>query len=174
MVKLSLLTKLVIIAVVVLAVDVFLFIAIIKPDYKLKLNGQENPQVSNINQPVINASKINSELSLNVQINATANKSIYISYEKVIIDIDLLSNQNLNDVLIKAKGITSRLKRDYFNQNKIIDLPKQTNQKIILSQTLPSCNSCSGLSPGNYQIAVTAEYQGQILAAKKINLTIKQ
>ena len=172
--KFSLLTKLALIAVAVSVVDIFLFIAIFQPNYKIKLNGQENSDTGNINLRDKNANQINSELLLNVQINATANKSIYSSYEQVILNIELSSSQNLNDVLVEAKGITSRLNRNYFNQNKSVDLQKQSVQKITFSQTLPSCNSCSGLSAGNYTITITADYQGKILATKNINLTIKQ
>jgi len=172
--KFSLLTKLVLIAIAVSVVDIFLFIAIFQPNYKIKLNGQENPDTGNINLQDKNANQIKSGLPLNVHINATANKSIYSSYEQVILNIDLLSSQDLSDVLVEAIGITSRLNRDYFNQNKLVDLQKQSAQKINFSQTLPSCNSCSGLVPGNYTITVSAVYQGKILATKKINLTIKQ
>src|SRR4030042_6097261 len=172
--KFSLLAKLALIAVTVSIVDIFLFIAIFQPNYKIKLNGQENSDTGNINLRDKNANQINSELLLNVQINATANKSIYSSYEQVILNIELFSNQDLRDVLVEATGITSRLNRDYFKQNKSVDLQKQSAQKISFSQTLPSCNSCSGLSAGNYTITITADYQGKILATKNINLTIKQ
>jgi len=172
--KFSLLTKLVLIAIAVSVVDIFLFIAIIKPDYKLNLNSQKNLQASNINQPAINANELINKLPLDLRINATTNKSIYSSYEQIILNIELFSNQNLNDVLVEAIGITSRLNRNYFEQSKLVDLLKQSAQKISFSQTLPSCNSCSGLAPGNYTITITADYQGKILATKKIYLTIKQ
>jgi len=172
--KFSLLTKLALIAVVVSIVDIFLLWAIIRPQSPIKPDEQKNPDDGNINLPIKDANGINNELPLNVQINATVEKSIYGSYEQVILNIDLLSSQDLSDVLVEAKGITSRLNRNYFDQSKLVDLQKQSAQKISFSQTLPSCNSCSGLSPGNYQITVTAQYQRQILATKKINLTIKQ
>ncbi len=113
-------------------------------------------------------------LNPDLQLTVKADKSIYRSYEKINLSVELLSDQNLQDVFIEAKGITSRLKRDYFNQTKIIDLPKQTNQEIVFTQTLPSCNSCSGLSPGNYSITVSVTYQNKIIATKSINLKIKQ
>jgi len=172
--KFSLLTKLALIAIAVSVVDIFLFWAIILPQSPIKLNEQENPDTININLPVKNANQIKSELPVNVQINATPDKSIYSSYEQVILNIDLLSSQDLSDVLVEAIGITSRLNRNYFEQSKSVDLQKQSAQKINFSQTLPSCNSCSGLVPGNYTITVSAVYQGKILATKKINLTIKQ
>ena len=172
--KFSLLTKLALIAIAISVVDIFLFWAVIRPQSPIKPDEQKNPDAGNINLPVKNANQIKSELPVNVQINATANKSIYSSYEQIILNIELFSNQNLNDVLVEAIGITSRLNRNYFEQSKLVDLLKQSAQKISFSQTLPSCNSCSGLVPGNYTITVSAVYQGKILATKKINLTIKQ
>jgi len=124
-------------------------------------------------QMMINTNEDNSPTAF-VQMTAVANKSIYSSYEQVILNIELLSNQDLSDVLVEAIGITSRLNINYFDQSQLVSLQKNTVKKITLSQTLPSCNSCSGLAPGNYTITVTADYQGKILATKKINLTIKQ
>jgi hypothetical protein len=172
--KFSLLTKLALIAIAVSVVDIFLFFAIIRPQSPIRPDEQKNPDEGNINLPVKNANGINSRLPVNVQINATANKSIFSSYEQIILNIELSSNQNLNDVLVEAIGITSRLNRNYFEQSKSVDLQKQSAQKISFSQTLPSCNSCSGLAPGSYTITITADYQGEILATKNINLIIKQ
>jgi len=129
-------------------------------------------KVSN-EQTMVNVNK-NNPPPTSLQMTAVADKSIYSSYEQVILNIELSSDQALNNVLIKAVGITSRLNRNYFDQNQLVSLQKNIVKKVTLSQTLPSCNSCSGLAPGNYTITITADYQGKILATKKINLTIKQ
>ena len=199
--KLSLLAKLSLIALAVTVVDVFLFWSIIKPKQPVDFDLQETATEMNVNQSVPNLINVNSqqlqnlnsanlkrvipnnintntdinqELPLNVWVTANTDKSIYSSYQTIILKIKITGSQDLSDVDISANGITDRLNRSYFNQKQNIYLSKNIVKEVILSQTLPSCNSCSGLTPGNYSITITADYQDKTLASKNINLTIKQ
>ncbi len=108
-----------------------------------------------------------------INITAKSDRTVYSSYEKIILDINITSDKELDDILVSAKGI-SAFGKNYFDKNQSISFTKQKNQNIRLIETLPSCNSCSGLRPGNYKINILVTNQGEILNQSSINVTIKQ
>jgi len=126
------------------------------------------PEQTNSNQPIdITANPV-------IELEVKTNKSVYSSQENVLLAVEIFSKQNLNNVVVTARGLTGSVGRDYFYQNKDIDLRKNAWQKINLSQQLPVCNSCSGLRPGDYLIRVFVTSQAQILAEKDIVVKINQ
>ena len=124
-------------------------------------------------QPNANLTENNST-PIMVKMLTQTDKSTYRSYEKINLSINIISDRDLENILIKAQGINNDFNRSYFNQNKTVNLKKQSPQSITLSQILPACNSCSGLSPGQYDITVTASYQGQTLDQASIGLDVAQ
>lgn len=122
---------------------------------------------------IINSGEENLSLPA-LNMTAKTDKTIYHSYKKINLNIELISGQDFQDIYIEAKGITSRLGRDYFHQSQIATLTKNLTKEVKLSQTLPACNSCSGLTPGDYEITIAASQQNKILASEKVNITIKQ
>ncbi|MDD5749801.1 MAG: hypothetical protein PHO91_03395 [Patescibacteria group bacterium] len=124
-------------------------------------------------QPNINLAENNSTPII-VKMFVQSDKTAYRSYEKVNLSIDLISDRDLENVLIEAKGINNDFNRSYFNQNKTVNLKKQSTYSLNFSQTLPACNSCFGLTPGNYNIKISASHQGKVLETETINLSISQ
>lgn len=166
MFRFNLMHKLFFLALIIAVIDCFLFFKTIKP----QISAGENINIDSI----LSLDNVNIEEPLNVQITATPDKTAYRSYEKISLNIRIISNQDLADALISAAGITSRLGNDYFNQTQNIYLRKNKISEIILSQTLPSCNTCSGLAPGNYKITVEFYYQGKVFSSKEVVLMIRQ
>ncbi|MBD3359619.1 MAG: hypothetical protein GF365_02840 [Candidatus Buchananbacteria bacterium] len=132
------------------------------------ITGCTNQNSNNNNQP------INTYPAANVDIQLKTDQEIYHSREKISLTVEILSDQNLNDVIITAQGITNSVNRSYFNQSKIINLQKNSRQQIKFSQILPNCNSCSGLRPGNYNINVSINKQGQNLGQNNILIKTQQ
>lgn len=172
--KLSLAAKLFLFILAVLIIGALVFFVTLKFKQSSGIEGSGDVGVDNINKLINSGSSDHKELPLNVQITSFTDKLIYRSYENILLYVDLVSNNDLDGVTISAKGITSSLGKNYFDQSQIVTLQKGSVKEIKLNQSLPSCNSCSGLAPGNYEIDVTVSYQGIILGLKKIILTIKQ
>ncbi len=126
------------------------------------------------NQNLNNNQQTNTLPTPNIDIQLKTDKEIYHSQEKILLTAEILSDQNLNEVIIMAKGITNSVNRSYFNQSKIINLQKNSRQQIKFSQILPNCNSCSGLRPGNYNITVSVNKQGQNLGQNNLLIKIQQ
>ena len=115
----------------------------------------------------------NNQNSPSIKIIAKTDKSIYSSYEKINLDIKITASQELNEVAVLAQGI-SVYGRNYFDESQTINLAKGKTQNLEFTETLPSCNSCSGLRPGNYVINISASHQGKILSEEIISINIKQ
>ena len=126
------------------------------------------------NQAINNTPKINNFPAPVLDIQLKTDKEVYHSQEKILLTAEILSDQDLDDVIITAAGITNSLNRVYFNQSQKTSLTKNSRQQIKFSQILPNCNSCSGLSPGNYTITVSAYDHIRELAQKDILIQVKQ
>jgi len=118
--------------------------------------------------------KENNQQSINLQMLAQTEKTTYRSHENILLNIRLSSDQDLNNIIITAQGIKDRFNKSYFNKSQTIYLGKFIVKEINFNETLPSCNACSGLSPGDYTIEVSASFQGEILAKKEIAIRIMQ
>ena len=115
----------------------------------------------------------NGETSADIKISAKTDKSVYSSYEKIILDVKVTASMELNDVTVSAQGI-SVYNKNYFNKSQTINLAARKSQNFEFTETLPSCNSCSGLRPGSYVINISVFHDGKILSEEKININIKQ
>ncbi len=109
-----------------------------------------------------------------LQMEVKTDKSVYHSYEKIILNITLKSDIDITDAIVSAQGIKGRLNNLYFNRSQKISLQKDVTEQLELSETLPSCNSCSGLAAGDYIITVSVLNQNKQIVVKTVSITIKQ
>jgi hypothetical protein len=126
------------------------------------------------NQNLNNNQAANNSPAPQIDIQLKTNQEIYYSQEKILLTAEISSDQNLNDAIITAKGITNSVNRNYFNQSQKINLQKNSRQQIKFSQILPNCNSCSGLRPGNYNINVSVNKHRQNLGQNNILIKIQK
>lgn len=110
---------------------------------------------------------------LSIDLSLSTDKTVYHSKENIILTVKLKSNQNVNGVLIKAEGIQGR-SVNYFSQSQTVDLKNNQEEIIILTSTLPSCSSCSGISAGDYTITMQVLYNNKLINQKSIIINLQQ
>lgn len=102
----------------------------------------------------------------------TTDKETYSSQEEMIVDLEIISSENINSAKIELKGIKP-YNKNYIDSSKTIDLEKGKNQ-ITFKEETPYCTSgCGGVYPGPYGLIVKI-YSGEDLiinSTKTIELT---
>ncbi len=124
------------------------------------------PAVNKVPDPVV--------VEPNVVIQATADKSLYYSNERITLAITLMSNQDLSGIVVRASGIESRWGDRYVDLTKTIQVTKNQPTNFNFIAMLPACSSCSGIVPGDYNIDVTAMHEEKILATDQITINLQQ
>ena len=94
-------------------------------------------------------------------------KDVYHSNEVMKFTVTVYANGDLPGVDAKATGISGRM-----NLNQIVNLTAGENE-MEFETRLPSCNRCSGISPGMHDIVVQL-YYGDLIAENSTKVEIQQ
>lgn len=124
-------------------------------------------QNQNINQ------NIKAVQNLSVGLTLTTDKTVYHSQENIILTVKSKSNQDVNNILVKAEGIKGK-SANYFSKNQIVNLTANQEETVNLTSTLPSCSSCSGILPGDYSITTQVLYNNEVINQKTITINLQQ
>lgn len=133
--------------------------------------------ISNINTNIsvnINTAT-NTNIVSNVKVNLATDldKATYKAQENIALTVKVKSDKDVDNVVIQSIGVRGR-SYDYFNQSKTIDLKAGKEQTVSLTSTLPSCSSCSGVSPGTYSITTSVSVNNQIVQTKTNSFVLQQ
>jgi hypothetical protein len=80
------------------------------------------------------------------------------------ISVSINANKPVENVSVKVYGIYAS--RNRIELSKTIKL-EPGNNIVEFDFRTPSCNRCSGISPGNYSITAEAEYSGTTIKETK-------
>jgi len=105
-------------------------------------------------------SKILSQSSMQLNLD----KNIYHSNEQMNITVQIETNKTAENANIKVYGIYAS--RNRLNLSKTTNL-SEGNNLILFEYKTPSCNTCSGIRPGMYDITAEVEYNGTMTKETK-------
>jgi hypothetical protein len=94
-------------------------------------------------------------------------KGLYHSAELMRFNATVESNMYLSEAMVKASGISGKM-----NIERTVDIEEGENI-MEFETTLPSCNTCSGIRPGNHTISVQL-YYGELIAEASTTVEIQQ
>ena len=97
----------------------------------------------------------------------STDKDIYHSSEIVNLELIVYSGADLENVIIKAKGIKNR-----FNEEKILNITTGANN-VSFSYQLPRCNVCGGIAAGEYPLYCEVDHNG-VTVSDSITINIQQ
>ena len=97
-------------------------------------------------------------------------KDVYHSGETMNINVNVVSNEVFDGDLM-VYGINSRYYR--LNKTKEVNLTKGLNT-FIFEYKAPSCNTCSGIRAGAYDVTAKLTYQNETIANSTISVDIQQ
>ena len=83
----------------------------------------------------------------------SADKEVYHSAEVMNLTAEIYSSSGITNITVIASGVNNR-----FIEEKSMDL-KQGLNKVSFTYTLPRCNVCGGISPGDYNLSFTVRYK---------------
>ena len=135
-------------------------------------DGQE---IASGRNPIIadNLTNTNTFSTADINLATTLDKEIYKAKENITLTAKLKSNKDINNVLIQSVGVRGK-SYDYFNQSKTVNLEAGVEQTVSLTSPLPSCSSCSGVSPGTYSITTSVSVNNQVVQTKTNSFVLQQ
>jgi hypothetical protein len=109
--------------------------------------------------------------TLNANIELATDKELYHSNEMMNINVDISADKEEENITVKVYGI-------YASRNRL-DLTKNTalsqgDNNIAFEYKTPSCNTCSGIKAGRYQITADILKDGSKIASVSKNIDIEQ
>jgi hypothetical protein len=102
----------------------------------------------------------------------SSDKQEYSSGEIMEVSISYDSFQSIDDVQLSISGIENRYGSYVMNVVDVINLSFGNNDAKY-TMKLPSCSSCSGISPGDYQIYVTLKKDDSVIANKTLSFHLQ-
>jgi len=96
-----------------------------------------------------------------------ADRPLYHSAEVMNISVVVYSSTSLENVNVTLTGVNNRI-----NELKVVNLTPGENSMLFTHQ-LPSCNTCGGIKPNNYDIYAIVEYDN-VTVKKYITINIQQ
>jgi len=106
-----------------------------------------------------------------VGVSLSTEKELYHSNEMMKIHVDMLASNFINGAELRVYGIYAGSYRlDY---KRSVDLEKGSNEADIEYRT-PSCNTCSGIKAGNYDIIAELTKNGNIIGKSTKRIEIQQ
>lgn len=122
---------------------------------------------------VANNSNTNTINMAGFNLTTTPDKEVYKAKENITLTVKLKSNKDINNVFIQSVGVRGK-SYDYFNQSKTVNLEAGVEQTVGFTSPLPSCSSCSGVSPGTYSITTSVSANNQVIASRTISFILQQ
>ena len=95
----------------------------------------------------------------NITLQASTNKNAYQEEDDLHLSVEISSDQDIEDLKIEAVGIVNDFGYDFFDKTRNTDLEKNKTKTIDIHSTLPECSSCTGITPGEHSITVTAYHK---------------
>jgi hypothetical protein len=113
-------------------------------------------ETSSTTLPDANAQKTSTYFSI---LNASTDKILYHSSEKVNLSIYVYAEKRLVNAAITVKGLGGRM-----NQTRVMNLAPGLNT-IVFSYKLPVCNICGGINAGKYWLSYSVAYKNTSINA---------
>ena len=135
------------------------------PDGNIDEVVQEPPPPPPI--PVIEEKKELPEGAVVTLESVEVEKALYHSSELMSFDVIIDSDTALEGVEVKASGIAGRM-----SITETVDIVEGENV-VGMEYKLPSCNTCSGIRPGNHSFDVNI-YYGELIDGDKVTVEIRQ
>ena len=114
---------------------------------------------------------IGCETEVDSSITLETDTDVYHSGEIIHITSQIQSPADINGVLVRFYGIDAGRYR--LDETITTNLVKGENT-IAFEYTAPSCNTCSGINPGVYNINVDVMDNQETLVSETINIEIRQ
>ena len=111
------------------------------------------------------------------ELNATQflillDKNEYQEHDHLFISVSFNSNKEANGTL-EFEGLENKWGRKLLNTERQMEIQKGENQHV-LSMTLPSCSTCSGMLEGAYQVDVKLIVGGKEKANESAQFTFQK
>lgn len=103
----------------------------------------------------------------------STDKAEYHSRETMEISVNLSASQPVGNYLVKVEGITDKRGRIRLSQEQAVNLSGGT-QVVRFEYQLPSCNTCSGISEGDYAINATLVRDNVTVADASTTILLSQ
>jgi len=100
--------------------------------------------------------------------NISIEHSVYKSAEVMRFSVLIDSNADIENAHVSASGISGKM-----NLRKIVNLTEGQNS-VPFEFTLPRCNVCGGIRPGNHSLAVHVSCAGNVTADGSATVEIQQ
>lgn len=108
------------------------------------------------------------ELMEEIELRPDMDKNEYYSNDNAVLNINIKSNKDVKGLKILVEGMENRYGKNYFHEKKLVDLPKDVEQQIVIEKKIPECSSCSGFPEGEYSIVVDVLRDSYSLISKKV------
>lgn len=109
--------------------------------------------------------------NLTLNMNLNTDKELYHSNELMKIKLDFRSTADMGTAAVNVYGIyAGRNRMDLSGNVNIIN----GDNEVYFEFATPSCNSCSGISPGNYTITAEIVKDDVVIAKKAKIIEIQQ
>ncbi len=125
------------------------------------------PEEITVEEPVKEMAKELPEGALVSVTGIETDKDVYHSRELLSFNVTIDSSVALDDVTVRASGISGKM-----DIAEMASLAEGENV-VEFEYTLPSCNRCSGISPGDHEVSVHLVY-GDVIAEDSIAIEIQQ
>lgn len=106
-----------------------------------------------------------------ISIALSTDKELYHSNEIMKVTVDIECNIQVRNATLRVYGIhASRYRLD---KNQAVNL-EPGNNTVVIDYKTPSCNRCSGIRPGTYEVSAELSYGGIGAAKATKNIEIQQ
>jgi hypothetical protein len=91
-----------------------------------------------------------------VSMNLSSDSYEYEEADEMLLTITINSPRDYEDVEIKIRGVENKYGSERVKEEEEFDIKKGLNE-IEMEAELPNCSSCSGISPGEYNVTATLD-----------------
>ncbi|MDT8358341.1 MAG: hypothetical protein RQ758_07555 [Methanomicrobiaceae archaeon] len=103
----------------------------------------------------------------------STDKAEYHSRETMEISVNLSASQPVDNYLVKVEGITDKRGRTRLMQEQPVNL-SAGREAVTFKYQLPACNTCSGISEGEYAINATLVRDNVTVANASTTILLSQ
>ncbi len=97
-------------------------------------------------------------------VSISTDKTVYHSQEQIHINVSIKTSQPRANVTVDVKGLQSQKETRGYQLTASTTTNLEDGLNIVaFSERLPSCSSCAGLYPGDYNITVTVSQDDEVL-----------
>ncbi|MBW2991722.1 hypothetical protein KY345_00710 [Candidatus Woesearchaeota archaeon] len=115
--------------------------------------------------------EVSEETPPQANLELTTDKDLYHSNEMMNINVNIATDMQADNVSVRVYGIYAS--RNRLDMSKNLDLNIGSNDAVFEFKT-PSCNTCSGIRAGTYEINAEISKDGEVIGKTSKEIEIRQ